>query len=231
MTKSLKFDDSQYVEFENDLKSFAEKAVPFAHKSMLNTTAFYAQGVMRDEIGKKMINRNAWTKRSVQVNMAKTLNMRNQMSTVGSVAEYMEDREFGGTSESPIPTSFASGEEGARPRKKQVVSRNRLAAIVLKRRAVKAKSRKQRNIILIKQAAKSGDPYVYLNFGRTKGIFRVLDSDSDTEIKMVHDMTKPVILVKPIPTLGPAMDAAEKKMPEFYVDALKFQIERNKLFR
>lgn len=228
---ALKFDDSQYKEFEKDLKAFAERALPFANKSMLNTTAFYAQGQMREQIEKKMVNRNAWTKRAVQVETAKTLNMRNQMATVGSVAEYMEDREFGGSSESPIPTGYSSREEGARPRRKPVMSKNRLASIVLKRRKVKAKNRAQRNIILIKEAAKKGDDYVYLNFGRTKGIFHVLDSDSDTEIKMVHDMSRPIIPIKPIPTLGPAMDAAEKKMPEFYLEALKFQLERQKLFK
>jgi len=91
----IKINDDDLKQFESDLKTFAKRAYPFATKNTINRGAFEAQKLYRRNADDSMIHRNKFTRQSIQVEQARTLNVSRQAATVGSIAPYMEDQEFG----------------------------------------------------------------------------------------------------------------------------------------
>lgn len=234
----LKIDDSEIKQMESDLKTFAERAFPFATKNTLNRSAFEGQKIARRNIDAKMTQRNKFSKQSVQVEQSRTLNVARQSSSMGSIADYMKDQEFGkiikksGKKGVPIATSYAAGQsEGAQPRTRLPRKANTLAAIQLRNKRTRSKTRRQRNLIVIKEAAQSGRKYIFLDLGRSKGIFKVVGGKRRPKIKMVWSMREQSVVVPRNPWLKPAADKVQKLMPEFYRDALKFQLKRQGLFK
>lgn len=230
-------DDRNIKKLEQDLKTFAENAFPFATRKTLNDAAFQAQRIARSDVQKNMVMRNRFTVQSIQVDPSKTLNMRRQSATVGSTAAYMEDQEFGGTKVKggskgvSITTSYAAGQgENSQPRTRLARKPNKLANIQLQRRRKKGKNRKQQNLIAIKQAAQSGRKYVFLELNRSKGIFKVVGGRRRPKIKMVHDMSRKYVVIPKNPWLKPAFDETTRMVPAFYADALRFQLRRRGLF-
>ena len=184
-----------------------------------------------------MINRNRFTVQSIRVNQTRTLNVRQQSAAVGSIADYMETQEFGGIESKQgkegvaIPTSYSSGEsENAQPRKRLPRKVNKMANIQLERRRKKGFSRKQQNLIAIKQAASTGRKFVFLDLGRRQGIFKVTGGKRRPKIKMAHDLTNESVVVPKNPWLKPSFDEAARMVPAFYADALRFQLKRHKIF-
>jgi hypothetical protein len=236
----FKHDISQIEKFEDDLKKFAERAYPFATREMLNRTAFNAQDRIRASIDKKFVLRNAFTKRSIGVEKAGTLNVRRQESVVGSTAPYMEDQEFGtiktrrGSKGVPLPTSSASGEgRSARPRRKLPTRTAKLSKIRLRKKTAQDIPAK------IFEAARSGRKFVFLDLGRKKGIFRVKGRGRINEsgfiigiqLNMIWDLSRTTINVPRNPTIFPAAIESQKQQPFFYVEALEFQLKRQGLFK
>ncbi len=229
-------DTRDIIRFERDLKLFKARALPFATKSTLNSAAFDAQRESRAKLRSEMTLRNKFTKQSVQVEQARTLNIDRQESTVGATVDYLERQEFGGTrtkrgSEgTPIPTSFSAGQGMRRqPRTRLPVDANRLANIQLKRRKRRG-SRKQQNLIAIKEAASSGRKHVFLELQRTKGIFLVQSGKKRPRIRMVYDLTRSSVRIPRNPWLKPSVDITQRRMPAMYAKALRFQLQRLKIF-
>lgn len=225
-------------QLERDLKKFADKAHPFATRKTVNDGAFQTQKIARANIQDNMVTRNRFTVQSVRVDQARTLDVRRQAATVGSIAEYMEDQEFGtvkakgGKEGVTIATSYSAGQgENAQPRTRLPRKPNKMANIQLQRRRKKGAGRKQQNLISIRQAAETGRKYVFLDLGRRKGIFKVTGGKRRPKIKMVHDMTKDSVIVPKNPWLKPAFNEAARMLPAFYADALRFQLRRRNLFR
>lgn len=226
-------DVTDVKQYEADLKTFARRAFPFATKATVNSAAFAGQKIARDFIKGRFIERNTFTRRSVQVEQARTLNVRRQYATLGSTADYMERQEFGGVIRAtgkeghPIATPAASG-EGALPRRKQVPKGRRLGAIRLSGRRVAAKTRKQRNRAVVMQAAARGgrSRYVFLDLGRRAGIYQVLGGKRRPRIKKIWDMSRRTVVTRPRPWLLPATQLAAGRLPQYYADALVFQLRR-----
>ena len=156
------FDDKEIRRFERDLDRFKHRAFPFATKQTLNQAAFATQRITRLGFKQDLTLRNKFTVQSVQVDQARTLNVRRQAATVGSIAGYMADQEFGaiktkkGGVGTPIATPYAAGESmDARVRTRLPRKANTMRAIQLARRR-KSTGRKQRNLIAVQQAAKGG---------------------------------------------------------------------------
>ena len=82
----IKINDKQIIEFEKDLKVFASRAYPFATKNTLNQGAFHAQKLAKRDVQVKMVLRNKHAVQSIRVDQARTLNVRRQAATVGSIA-------------------------------------------------------------------------------------------------------------------------------------------------
>ena len=233
----IKIDTKQIKEYERDLKSFADRAYPYATRFTVNTAAFKARELSQDNIRTDMVLRNRFTVSSVRVEQARTLAVSRQYAVVGSIADYLETQEFGGTKQSSsgkgvaIATSYSAGEEGQRPRTRLPRRPNKMANIQLQKRRKAGSSRKQQNFIAVQQAAKSGQKYIYLDLGRRRGIFRVTGGKRKPKLKMVQDLTRSSVVIPKRPWLAPAVRDTEKFIPKIYEDALKFQLQRNNLFR
>lgn len=228
--------DENIKQLESDLKTFAERAFPFATKNTVNQSAFAAMKIARDDLKERMTLRNRFSIQSIQVEQTRTLNVKRQAAIVGSTADYMEDQEFGtvirktGKEGVQIATGYSAGQEGQKrtrfPRKA-----NQMKTIQLQRRRKKGGSRKQRNLVAIKEAATSGTKFVFLDLGRRKGIFKVTGGKRRPKIKMVHDMTKQSVVIPKNPWLSPAVKKTTKKIPEIYKRSLIFQLKRQGLFK
>ena len=234
----IRADTREIKQYEDDLKQFAAKAYPFATRKTINDAAFQTQQIARADIGRSMTTRNAYTRQSIQVDQSRTLNVRRQAAEVGSTADYMEDQEFGaikakrGAQGVAIPTSYAAGQGmNAKPRKRLPRRANNLANIRLSKRRKKGPSRKIQNMVAIRDAATSGRPFVFLDLGRKKGIFRVLGGKGRTKIKMVVDLSSDSVTIPRNPWLKPATGEAAVMLPAFYERALRFQLRRRNLFR
>lgn len=197
-----------------------------------------ARGFAQDNIKNKMVERNRFTVSSVRVEQSRTLQISRQSAEVGSIAPYMEDQEFGGTKTSrgkkgvPIATSYAAGQaQNAQPRTRLARKPNKLASIQLSSRKKKGKTRRQRNLVAIKQAATSTNKFVFLELGRTKGIFKVVGGKRKPKLRMVWSMSRRSVVIPKNPWLAPAVDKTEPQMPKLYRDALRFQIRRHGLFK
>lgn len=228
--------DSDIKQMESDLKTFASKALPFATRNTVNGAAFEARKIAQTGIRENMVNRNRFTVQSVRVEQTRTLNIRNQAAIVGSIADYMADQEFGaiknktGKEGVVIATSYSAGQgEDAQPRTRLPRKPNKMANIQLQKRRKKGSSRKQQNLVAIKQAAKTGRKYVFLDLGRRQGIFKVIGGKRRPKIKMVHDMTSESVVIPKNPWLKPAVDKVD--VPKIYRKSLEFQLKRQGLFR
>lgn len=228
-------DMRQVDKLERELKTFKKTAIGFASKTAINEAAFESRKQAQALITQKWVLRNKWTARSIQVEKAKS--SRNPIAAVGSVSPYMETQEFGGTRGSqgsegvPIATSVAAGlGQGSRPRKRLPRRPYRLASIKLAKRRKRGSNRSQRNIAAIREAASSGRKFVFLDLKRSKGIFKVTGGAKKPRIKMLWSMSKKSVRIPKNPWLKPSFDKVSKRMPEFYFEALQFQIDRLRLF-
>ena len=219
--------------FERHLKFFAAKAVPHANRDAINGMAFGARKVWIKEVQQAFTLRNTWTTRQIRVVRATGIDMARMQSVVGSLAPYMDEREFGETKHKKgkhgiaIPTSAAAGQTGRR-RTKVIQRRNALKAIRL-HQAVRG-GQKQRNAAAIRIAIKSGRRVVYLEKGNRRGLVRITGGKRRPKLRTLYDLSKATVKVKAEPTLGRTMEQATQTAPLFYKAALIAQLKRNRLF-
>ena len=223
-------DDKDIRRFERDLKKFAKDAFPFATKSAMNGSAFFAQKLAKANVRSQMINRNKFSEQSIQVDQTKTLNVNNQEAVVGSIADYMETQEFGGTKTNPtIATSYSAGQGmNTKPRTRLPRKANKMANIRLSKRRKKGLTRKQRIFNTIRQAAADGRKYIFLDLGKREGIFKVIGGKRRPKIKMVHNTGIRSVNIPRNQWLEPAVDATP--VADLYKKALRFQLKRRGLF-
>lgn len=224
--------------YEGDLKALKHKAFPFAVRDTLNTAAFRTQTIARATVARKMVLRNKFTQNSIRVDRARGFNVRTMEAVVGSTQSYMEDQEFGVNSVSTgkfglrLTTSYASGEGlQAVPRRRLAKRANKFRNIELDHSKKKGVSRKQKNLIAVKQAAASGDKYVFMDLGRKQGIFKVIGGVRKPIVRMVVDMTEGSTSSAPRPWLRPSFNKMVAAVPNIYKNALVKQLVRHGIFR
>jgi hypothetical protein len=227
----FELDLEDWKELENRLALVKNRAIPFATKAMVNDAAFDARKEAISIVEDRMVLKNAWTKKSIRVQKETTLNIARQASKIGSTEEYMADQEFGTTKRGrgrhgvSIPTGYAAGQEGQRPRTRLAQKANRIQNIKLRRNR-RGSSRKIRNMIAVKQAAARGNKYVFLDTGRKKMIAKVLGGKKRPKVKMVQDLSHKIVVIRPNPWLGTAVARVIPRMPGFYKTALIYQLRR-----
>jgi hypothetical protein len=230
--------DLEIDDLEKELKMFAKRAYPFATKQTLNKTAAVTREFAQEEIDRKFIQRNTWTRRTVRFNMTTTLDVDRQESEVGSIEDYMETQEKGGFERKKgrhgvaIPTAYSAGQGHARQRTRLVRRPNQLRVIKFQQKRFKSLGRtpKQRLKVAVKTAIKRGDRFLYAEFsGRRKGIMRLLGGKRRTRLEMVHDLTREIIMIPARPWLRPAVNRAVREMPGIYRAALIFQLKRHRI--
>jgi len=237
----ITLDDRQLKAFERDLKTLNEKGLPFATRSTINSAAFDAQKNARTVVQKKMIIRNPFTLKSIQVKKENSLKISEQEALTGSIAKYMEHQEFGvtvtkkGKEGVPIPTTIASGEgEGAQPRKRAVKKAFQLSTIPLMNQSVRAYSKRQAIFLKAIQTVDAGRKFMFLKTQRNRAAIYQLRGGkkkksgqrTPLKMKMVWDLSRPSVSVPRRPWLKPAVDMTVPKMAGFYKEALLFQLKR-----
>ena len=245
----LEINNSQIKQYEADLKVFNERAFPFATRFTVHMTSKRAAELGRARARRVMTMRNKWSEGSIQFEPRTanrmSLNVRRQVAFTGSTEEYMAKQEFGGTTVArgkegvPIPTAWAANQEGAQPRTKLPLSSRSLRKITLPHSRIRARNRKQRNVIAVQHAIKTNRRYAYFEFARSKGIYRVIGGNrrslgrgwpTGVRVKMAYDMSRKVTPVPQNAWLRPATFEVTREIPNFYRDALMFQLKRAGLF-
>lgn len=223
------------AKLQDDLTTFAKRAVPIAVRNSLNTTAFEARRVWVGELKQRMVLRNTWTERSLRVEKAAGYDLDSMESKVGSILPYVATREQGGTEAKKgkhgvaLPTSSAAG-QGMKtwPRTRQVQRRHWMSSIRLADRP--GAGRKQRNAIAIARAIKNkSKDVVFLDLGRRQGLFRVTGTRRGLKVRMIWDLSKSSVRTAPIPTLAPALEALRPRLPAIHEKALLEQLKRNRV--
>ena len=236
-------DDKEVKRFENELKGFAHRALPFATKETLNQAAFITMQKAKKDVKSNMINRNAFTVKSIQFDKAKTLNIKRQASIVGSIADYMETQEFGGTKSKPtLSTSFSAGQKRQEPRTKLSTKNNKMRNILLSKKRKKrvAKNELQDLVFKAQDAVTTGKRFIYLGGTiKREGIYKVVGGSkkfkrgwpSGAKLHAVHIFQRGSVIIPRRQWLEPNFNAVIPQLPEFYKKALIKQLKRHNLFR
>lgn len=238
---AIEADFREIVALERDLNRMYGKAVPFANLQAINAGAFEGRKIWHGHMGRLLTLRNRYTERSVRVEKARGLNVGRQRAVLGSVADYMDEAEFGevkrpepGRRYLSIPTTVASGEgRGIKPRRKAVRAPSKLGRISLSRRKARGMTTKQRNFVAVKEAVEKREKFVRLTLDRggREGVARITGGKRNPKVDVVHAMQRDPIRVRATPTLAPAVRDLTRRMPVIYVDALRDQVVRQRLFR
>ena len=229
----INIDIEDMKRLESRLKRVRSKSIPFASRFALNEAAIKGRSGAIAEVKQTMVLKNRWTERSIQFEKTRELRINSQITRVGSVQEYMKDQEFGGVERKqgkegvPIPTAFAAGmAEDAKPITRPVRPSLRLSRINIQNtRRTRGHSD---NSALIHAAAQSGRKDLFLDYGRRKGIFRVIGGKRNPRIKMLWDLSRQSVRIPPNPWLKPAINKVIPEMPAIYFRALQFQLDRVK---
>lgn len=238
----IQVDPRELKALEEDLRTLYAKALPYANAGALNSMAFVGQSGARMNVKDQMINRTPYTQRSIQVSKARPVAISQQYSVVGSVADYMERQEMGGSRDRtgrkgvPIPTRYASGEaRGASARLRTPRRNNQLQNVRLTKRHGRATSRRQQNAIAVSMATREGrTAVVYLDLGNRRGLFRVSGGkkrNTPKDIQMLYDLSRRTVNIPRNSWLYSAVKFASSLGPGFYMTELQRQIKKQKLFK
>lgn len=225
----IRVDVKDIDKYAKQLGKFAKTALPFAVRNGLNTMAFEGRKLWQGEMREQFILRNTWTTRRLLVVKASGNSVAAMKSIVGSPDDYLDKQEAGGVQLGSVPTKVASGEgEGSGPRKKLVRAPNKLSAISLPTRSRKG-TRKQRNAAAVRMAVAKGSKFVFLNLGKTKGLFKLKGGGRRPKVSMVWNTSKKRHVVRAHPTLGPAVQRLGLKADAIMANAMVEQLKRHKI--
>ena len=226
----LSVDDRQIRKLVKHLEATRRKALPYATREYVNSAAFLTRDLYIKRASESMKLRSPWTKRSIQVDKAATLEIAQQVARVGSVADYMATQEEGATLSKkgkrgvPIPAAAPS----RRKNRGRTPSGNRLSAIQLAAQRVTG-IRQKRNAAAIAIASRRGGGVVFLDLGRNKGLYRVSGTKRGIRIRKVWDLSKPSVMVPRNPMMREALVEVTPQLPRLAVRALEYQLKRWKV--
>jgi hypothetical protein len=218
-------------EMVRDLKKTREKALPYAVRNALNTSAFELRRGWTGEMRRTLTMRNTFTERSVLVEKARGTDARRMVAVVGSTAPYMQKTEEGGIrrgsgKHKAIPTAAAAGQAVGSKRTKVVRAASRLRALQAVR-VTRGASPKQRNAIALSLARKTKQRFAVLERkGGGTGLFRVTLRGRPT---MLWDFSRGSVRQPPRPTLQTALKRLEPKLTHIYTAALLQELRRWKV--
>lgn len=230
MPRSVDADTRQLRKLTAQLQRAKASALPYAEREFVNSQAFASQRLWRQGLPGKMKLRSKYTESSVQVEKAK---LRGHAS-VGSTASYMPAQELGDTQAKrgkhgvPIPAA-APGKRKSRGR---VSKSKQLASIAIRstqRKQLGSTGRGIRRQALLRIAA-TGGGFVFMDLGRSQGIYHVRAGKTRLLVRKVWDLTKQTVTIPENPTMRPAVELAMRSNNELWRKAITFQLKRHKLF-
>lgn len=235
MAKDWDADLKDLESLQKDLVLFSKKSVPFAMRNALNDTAFLGRKLWKKELRKSFTLRNTFTARSLRVVKVKRgKDAAKMFSMLGSISAYMGLQEEGGTQRTrggtkPIPTAVAAGQPlGSQPRTKVVRRPNRMGSIKLDRR-IRSGSKAQRNAANVRQAARLKRKYAIIERdGGKKAIVKVTGRKK-LNVKMIWDLSRTSVRIKPRPTLQPVVTKLERLAPAIHRRAIINELRFRKI--
>ena len=197
-----------------------------AQKNTLNKQARITQINAKLHVQKNMLIRNTWTVRSIRVDYAKD---RHGFAITGSTERYMMHQEFGYTDHkhTSMATPFAGGESNrAKVRTRQVRKANRLANIKIRKTGTRsAGNQLQQNMATLREAKANGDKFVYLQYGRKRGIYKVFGTKRKPKARKVQDLTRKVAVIPKNPWLEPSR-VSEQETKDIFFAEMRKQVNR-----
>lgn len=217
-----------------DLKHFNERAVPYGLRNALNSAAFEGRLLWQTEMKRTFVLRNQFTTRSVLVQKAQGTNVRTMHALLGSTAPYLATDEEGGRvkgkhGHKPIPGPVAAGQAAGSHRTRLVRAGRRLSAI----KAAHGRpvgSRLQRNAIAISVARRANKKFALLerpNGG--KGLFLLGGGKRKVKARLLWDLSRASVRIRPHPTLQRTLDALKPRLPALYEHAILDQLRRHRI--
>lgn len=211
-----------------DLEKFASRAIPFAAREALNSSAFVARKAWQQRIQTTFTLRNSFTaKRSLSVEKAKGLRVDSMVAILGSTADYMGKQERGGTTSGPVPGPGAAGQAAGGKRTRPV----RIPVRTVNAQRGKGRTRAQRNAVAIAKAKRSGGKAIVLDRpSGGVGLFLVQGGKRRIKLKLLWAVKRGASRLRAHPTLGPALRDIQSKLPALHHDAVLQQLRRHKVF-
>lgn len=211
--------------YQRDLETFSKKVVKDALRDALNGMAFETRREWSAEIEKRLTTRNKYTSRTaLRVEKASGRTLTTMQSKVGSIADYMDTQEQGGTTKGPIPGPTAAGQKPGGKRTKPVRATNRVRTL-LASKGTQGTSRKQRNAVALAMARRTGKKVALLerpNGG--KGLFRITGGKRTIKTRLIWTVGRGTSKVKATPTLGPVIRRLEPRYPQITHAAMLKQL-------
>jgi hypothetical protein len=232
---AITVDLRDFKRLTKDLQTFAKKAIPHAARNALTSFANVAALGWQREISQAFVLRNSFTTRSIQTVKASGIRLDSMQSKVGSIAPYMGLQESGGTSHGKgahkgIPTAVAAGQAQGALRTKLIRPGRKLSAIHAPTVIGARGNRKQRNRVAMMMARRKGQKFALLERpGGGKGLFLLGGGKRKLTTKLVWDVSRGSVQVKPEPTLQRALRYVEPKLVAIQQDAVLTQLKRNKV--
>lgn len=220
-------DMKQAIELQHKLRRLNRGGIAFAARQTVNDLAFAGRAEAVKIVDQTFTNRNAWTKRTINVDRARDVSV-DATASLGSTQEYMARQEYGGQNRAPIPTPAAAGEEGARVRRRVVRRQNRTPNLNASRIArgapmvarVRAAIAAKERVILVERGE-----------GIAPGIYRIKGGTprrpERAQLVMVR-ATEARTRTAPTRWLSRASAAVGPRAGNFYARALQFQLNRLK---
>jgi hypothetical protein len=223
----LKVDTRELKKLYQDLKTAKKSALPYAARATLNALAFEARGEYQREMGAKMKLRSRFTVNSVRVDKAKGGNISAMQSTMGTVADYMDEQEEGATQPKggkhgvPIPAAAP----GARKNRGKVTRAKQLRGINILPRISGHRSR-QIGAAFSMAARRGGKQFAFLKLkaGR-RGIYEINPGRKRLGLKKVWDLSKTSVSIPRNPMMKPSIQKASRLRDGIYREALIYQLK------
>jgi hypothetical protein len=230
-------------ELQRDLETAQRKALPYAMRNALTTTAFEARRIWQNEMKAEFTLRNQYTQRSVIAKKASGSGNTLQ-SSVGSFAEYMGDQEEGAivrgrTGLKGIPGPVAAGLAPGAKRTRVVRAAARLGALHVVKPTGRSKA--QTNAMAIRIAIQRGSKVALLERpGGGKGLFRVSGgrrrftgkrfTQRKVKVALLWDFSRHAVRVPGSHTLARTLKALQPKLEHIHTAALVEQLRRYRVF-
>lgn len=224
-------DTSDHAKLQEGLRKH-QVAYGYAVRNALNECAFYHRKTWQAEIRRTFTNRNSFTERSIRVDKATGKDVKAMKAVSGSVAVYMGDQEEGATvkgkgKHKAIPTQGARGGN----RGKLVRAQYRVGAISVLDPKLKGYRRRQQNAIALAIAVRKKERFALLNRITTKGrgLFEVKGLKRKAKTKLLWNLSKGSVRVKPEPTMRRAVQRSKHAFDRILYDSMLTQLRRNKV--
>jgi hypothetical protein len=235
-------DTKDYDKLHRELEKFKKTALPYAQRQALNDCAFELRKEWQVQIRRAFTIRSPFTERSIRVEKATGLDTRSMKAVTGSVALFMGDQEEGATihgkaKHKAIPGPAAGGQApGSGVRTGLIRARYRVGAITVGHPSLAKFGRRRQNAVVMAIAIRKSERFALLN--RTKGgkgLFEVRGlkrggrEHGGGKTKLIWDLSKSSVKVKPTPTMHHAAYVCAPRFQRLTEGALLAQLKRHKV--